>query len=219
MKRPISFLLAVVLVGAMLTACAHDGSDQDKQPTPTPATTPTTPPTPTPAPSEPAAFEGQIDAILDQLISQTVAKNILADEELKSIEYYDKAVDADSCQDILGLTPTEFASDIVSAMEAKPEGSWFAHSVVLVECKAGVDVAGLADKIAKGTNPARFGCIKAEAIVVGYAGQYILLCASFQNTCDALYTTFNDLSALSPIRIDRENDWNDGGMLGLGLQD
>ena len=88
-------------------------------------------------------------------------------------------MDADSCQDILGLTPDEFAADVVSAVESKPEGSWFAHSIVVVQSKKDVDVAALADQISKGTNPARFGCIKTEAVVVGYAGQYIILCASF----------------------------------------
>ncbi|MDW7656619.1 MAG: hypothetical protein SCM11_05515 [Bacillota bacterium] len=205
MKKLVSFLLAAVLAGTMLAACANNGSEQNQQPTPTPA------------PSDQAAFEGQIKEILDQLISQTIDKKTLANEELKDITCYDKPVDADSCQDILGLTPAEFASDVVSATESKPEGSWFAHSIVLIECQDGVDVAALADKIAKGTNPGRFGCIKAEAIVVGYAGQYILLCASFQNTCDALYTTFSDLSALPPVRIDRENDWSGGGMLGKGF--
>lgn len=206
MKRLVSFLLAAALAVTTLAACTNNGSEQNQQPTPTPTS------------DDKAAFEGQVQEILDQLINQTIEKKTLANEELKDIACYDKAVDADSCQDILGLTPAEFASAIVSATEAKPEGSWFAHSIVLIECKEGVDIAALADKIAKGTNPARFGCIKAEAIVVGYAGQYILLCASFQNTCDALYTTFSDLSALPPTRIDRENDWNGGGMLGMGRQ-
>jgi hypothetical protein len=204
MKKFALILLAAALACTMLAACTNNGSEQNPTPTPTPTS------------NDQSAFNSPADEILDQLISQTIDKKALANEELKDITCYDKPVDADSCQDILGLTPAEFAASIVSAVESKPEGSWFAHSIVLIECQDGVDVAALADQISKGTNPARFGCIKAEAIVVGYAGQYILLCASFQNTCDALYTTFSDLSALPPSRIDRENDWNGGGMLGLG---
>jgi hypothetical protein len=188
----------------MLAACTNNDSELNPTPSPTPTS------------NDQAAFDNPANEILDQLINQTIDKKTLANEELKDITCYDKPIDADSCLDILGLTPAEFATNIVSAVESKPEGSWFAHSIVLIECQDGVDVAALADQISKGTNPARFGCIKAEAIVVGYAGQYILLCASFQNTCDALYTTFSDLSALPPSRIDRENDWNGGGMLGLG---
>ena len=200
MKRIALILLVAVVASALLTACAASGSDQN--------------PTPSPTPSNKTAFEGQISEILNQLISQTIEKKNLADEELKNITCYDKLVDADSCQDILGLVPSEFASAIVSAVESKPEGSWFAHSIVLIECKEGIDVAALADQISKGTNPARFGCIKVESIVVGYAGQHIILCASCQNTCDAVYATFSELSAVPSLRIDRTNDWDGGGMLG-----
>lgn len=199
MKKFVSILLAAVLT-VILVSCADSGSNQN--------------PTPSPVPSEKTAFEGQNAEILNKLISQTIDKNILADEELKDITCYDKPVDADSCQDILGLTPAEFASAIVTAIESKPEGSWFAHSIVLVQCQEGTDIASLADQISQGTNPARFGCIKAEAVVVGYSGQYIILCASCQTTCDAIYATFCELSALPSSRIDRENDWNGGGMLG-----
>ena len=200
MKKLVLFLIAAILAGTMLASCANSS--------------PTPNPTPTPVPSDPAAFDGQISEILARLISKTIAKQSIADEELKDITCYDKPVDADSCKDILGLTPDDFAADIVTAVESKPEGSWFAHSIVLVQCSDNCDVAALAEQISKGTNPARFGCIKAEAVVVGYAGQYIVLCANFQNTCDAIYATFGELSALPTTRIDRENDWNGGGMLG-----
>ena len=200
MKKLAYFLLAAVLAGTLLAACANN------KPTPEP--------TPTTAPSDPAAFDGQVNEILARLISETIAKKSIADEELKDITCYDKPVDADSCQDILGLTPAEFSADILSAVESKPEGSWFAHSIVLIQCKDQVDVAALADQISKGTNPARFGCLKAEAVVVGYAGQYIVLCASFQKTCDAIYAMFGALSAVQSSRIDRENDWKCAGMQG-----
>lgn len=193
-------LLAVVLAFTMLAGCAGNESNQDQ----TPATTT----------GDKAAFEGQANEILDLVISQTIASKNLADEQLKGITCYDKPVDADSCQDILGLSPADFATNVVTAVESKPEGSWFSHSVVLIQCKDGIDVATLADQISKGTNPARFGCLKAEAVVVGYAGQYILLCASFQTTCDAIYATFGELSSLPATRIDRENNWNGDGMLG-----
>ena len=200
MKKYLSLLLAVLMVGTMLTACATNGSGND-------ATT-------TPVQNDKASFEGTSDEILNQLISKTIEKKVIADEELKGIKCYNKKVDADSCQDILGLTPDEFAADVESAVESKPEGSWFAHSIVLIKGKDGVDAAALADQIAKGTNPARFGCIKAEAIVVGYAGQYIVLCAGFKTTSDAIYSTFSGLSAVTAVRIDRENDWSGGGLLG-----
>lgn len=200
MKKHASLLLVVLLVATMLTACATDGSNHDA--------------TPTPGQTDKAAFEGTADEILNQLISKTIEKKVIADEELKDIECYNKNVDADSCLDILGLTPDELAADVEAAVESKPEGSWFAHSIVMITIKNGVDVAALADRISKGTNPARFGCIKGEAVVVGYAGQYIVLCASFQTTCDAIYTTFSELSAVTATRIDRENDWSDGGLIG-----
>jgi len=204
MKKYLSLFLVVFLAGSLLllSACAGKESDNDTQPTP--------------EQTDKTAFTGTADEILNQLISKTIEKNVLAVEELKDITCYNKEIDADSCLDILGLTPEKFAADVASAVEAKPEGSWFAHSIVVVKIKDGVDAAALADQISKGTNPARFGCIKAETVVVGYAGQYILLCASFQTTSDAIYTTFSELSAVASIRIDRENDWNDGGLVGLG---
>ena len=222
MKKLTALILVILMVGTMLTACVNNGSGNDVTPTPSNESTPTsskdvtpTPsPSPTPAPSDITAFEGTSDEILNQLISKTIEKNVIADEELKGIKCYNKKVDADSCQDILGLTPDEFAADIESAVESKPEGSWFAHSIVVIKGKDGVDVVALADQISKGTNPARFGCIKAEAVVVGYAGQYIILCASFQTTCNAIYATFSELSAVKATRIDRENDWSGGGLGG-----
>lgn len=200
MKKLVFILLTAVLTGALLASCADSGSNQNI--------------TPSPEPSNKIAFEGQPDEILNKLINQTIEKKNLADEELKDIICYDNPVDSESCLDILGLTPTEFASSVVTAVESKPEGSWFAHSIVLIQCQDDIDVAAMANKIAKGTNPARFGCIKVEAVVVGYSGQHIILCASCQTTCDAIYATFSESSALQSTRIDRENDWNDGGMLG-----
>lgn len=242
MTKLILSLLAVLLTGTMLAGCATNGSDKDTIPSNTDATTSETKTTTsetetttsetetttsetetttseteastTPKPSEASAFEGTADEILDQLISKTIEKKVIADEELSGIKCYHKKVDADSCQDILGLTPDEFASDLEDAVESKPEGSWFAHSIVVIKCKIGVDAAALAEKISKGTNPARFGCLKAEAVVVGQAGQYILLCASFQTTSDAVYATFSELSAATTTRIDRANDWNGGGLGG-----
>jgi hypothetical protein len=242
MKRLALLILAVFMAITLLAGCATSGSSSDptaaptssNDPTPAPTTSndptpkpttnndptpkPTTinevTPTPTPRPSDKAAFTGTTDEILNQLISKTIGKKILADEELKSIKCYKKKVDADSCQDILGLKPDEFAVDVETAIESKPDGSWFAHSIVLIKGKNGVDVAALAKIIAKGTNPERFGCIKAEAVVVGYAGQYIVLCASFKTTSDAVYSTFSELSAVKANRIDRENDWSGSGPLG-----
>ena len=226
MKKFVILILAVLLVGTMLIACVNNGSGNDVTPTPsdeptptsskdvTPTPIPTPTSAPTPIPSDKAAFTGTAEEILNQLISKTVEKKVVAEEELGGIKCYCKNVDADSCQDILGLTPDEFAADVEAAIESKPEGSWFAHSIVVIKSKTGVDAAALADKISKGTNPARFGCIKAETVVVGQAGQYILLCASFQTTSDAIYSTFSELSAVTANRIDRENDWSDGGMLG-----
>lgn len=193
-------------------------------PTPTPNPTTTTVPTsmlttvptpiptpiPTPSPSDKAAFSGTVEEILKQLISKTIEGKTVADEELKDIKCYVRPVDADSCQDVLGLMPDEFAANVAAAVESKPEGSWFAHSIVLIKGRDGVDMAALAKKIANGTNPARFGCIKAEAVVVGQAGRHIVLCAGFKATSDAIYATFSGLSAVKPIRIDRKNDWSSG---------
>ena len=221
MKKLAILLLAFILAGTMLVACATNGSGSDATSSSTEvttsstdATTSSTEVTPTPIPSDITAFEGTAEEILDQLISKTIEKKVIADEELKNIKCYSKPVDADSCQDILGLSPDEFAADVAAAVESKPEGSWFAHSIVVIKSKNGVDAAAMAEKISKGTNPARFGCIKAEVVVVGYAGQYIVLCAGFKTTSNAVYSTFSELSAVTTTRIDRENDWSDGGLGG-----
>jgi hypothetical protein len=192
-------LLAVVLAGTMLSACAGNGPDQG--------------PTPTPSTNGESAFEGQVNEILDQMINRTIEEKNLDDEELKNIACYDKPIDSDSARIFSGWR-RPYSHPQWRPQESKPEGSWFAHSIVLIACKESADVAALAGQISKGTNPARFGCIKAEAIVVGYAGRYILLCASCRNTCDAVYATFSEMSAVPATRIDRENDWDGGGILG-----
>ena len=139
MKKHASLLLVVLLAVTLLTACATTGSNQDAAPTP--------------EQTDKAAFEGTADEILNQLVSKTIEKKVIADEELKDIACYNKNVDADSCLDILGLTPDELAADVEAAVESKPEGSWFAHSIVVIKAKDGVDAAALADRISKGTNP------------------------------------------------------------------
>jgi hypothetical protein len=242
MKKLTIFLLAGLLIASLLAGCATNGtssqtdgtssqtegssnqttesssqtteSSSETSESSSETTTTETEATPTPIPAESAAFEGTADEVLDLLISKTIEKKVVADEELNGIKCYYKKVDADSCQDILGLAPGEFASELEDAVESKPEGSWFAHSIVMIKCNPGVDAAAMAEKISKGTNPARFGCIKAETVVVGQAGQYILLCASFKTTSDAVYTTFSELSAVTATRIDRENDWSGGGLGG-----
>lgn len=115
MRKLASFLLTVTLSCMMLASCASKPTSEDL--------------TPTTEPSSLSAFEGPVNDILDRIINDTIAKNILVDEELKGITCYEKSVDPDSCQDILGLTPAEFTSDIEAALEAKPDGSWFAHSM------------------------------------------------------------------------------------------
>ena len=200
MKKLALLLLSILTTFAMLTGCASNGPENDA--------------TPTSGQNDQAAFTGTADEVLNQLITKTIEKKVLADEELSGIKCYNKNVDADSCQDILGLTPDEYAAEVAAAVESKPEGSWFAHSIVLIQGKDGIDVASLASRIAKSTNPARFGCLKAEAVVVGYAGQFIVLYSGFKTTSNAIYSTFSELSTVTAIRIDRDNDWSGGGLLG-----
>lgn len=209
MKKYLIYILTFVLLCSLLSGCGNTAPETPKDTPPA-----ETDPTDTDAPSVPA-FEGTVTEILDALVAK--AGELDAGEfGITSIEVSDVAVDTDTCGSILGLTTEEFESLVESAVESKPEGSWFAHSVVVIELKDNIPVAETAEKIIAGTKPNRFGCIQAKKIVGGYAGQYVFFCASDEGTADAVYAAFEALSAIDVTRVDRENDWSGSGGLLIG---
>jgi len=125
-----------------------------------------------------------------------------------------KPVEKDSSERTLGMTAEEMDQYVEEAIEMVPNGAWFAHSIILAKLKDGTDVEAVANQILKGTSPSRFGCLKADAISVFYAGNYVMMCATDDTTIEAAYKAFAELSAIEPTRLDRECDWkNQGGGL------
>lgn len=193
MKKLIAILSALVVLCCSFAGCGSDsGKDTDDK----------------------AAFTGTAQEVLDALIAKAISIDTDKEYGIGSIECTDTPVDADSCTDILGLTTDEFNSMVESAVESKPDGSWWKHSVVVIKVKPGTDTAALADKIVKGTKPDRFGCLKAGMIVGEYAGEYILLVVSDEALCEVVISAFEQLSAVKPVKISRTNDWSDGGFFG-----
>ncbi len=160
-----------------------------------------------------AAFLGSAEQILSSVIGRAIELDADSEYSIAEIDCYTRAVDETNCVEILGLTPEEFTQYIVEAVESKPEDSWQPHSVVLVEAVEGVDTQELAERILGGTSPSRFGCLRVEAITVGCSGSYIVLAATSDTGCDAVYAAFEELSELPSARFDRENDWSDSPLI------
>ena len=121
-------------------------------------------------------------------------------------------VDIDSCDTILGLEDKEFEDYVEAAVESKPDGSWFTHSVVVVKLRDGVDVKTVAEKIVSKTEAVRFGCLRPEAIVGAYTGNYVVFTTSGKGICESVYEAVKELSGTDVTRVDREKNWSDSGL-------
>ena len=98
--------------------------------TKTPETnTPATPETTEPL-NEKDAFEGTMSDILGRIIEKAIVLDTDKEYGIATIECSDVPVDEDSCTDILGLSTEDFNNKVEAALESKPNGSWFSHSVV-----------------------------------------------------------------------------------------
>lgn len=163
-----------------------------------------------------AAFDGTAQQVLDSVVTAATELGKNQEYGMHSIACTDTPVTEDTCTDILGLSTEDYLAKVESAVESKPNDSWFNHSVVVIKVKDGADTAEIADTIIKNTKPNRFGCLKPESIVGCYAGQYIIFSASSAEICENVITAVKNLSAVEPTRIDRENDWS-GGMMDGGF--
>lgn len=199
MKRFLSVILVLTLLptALFLTAC------NNKKPVDEPTAT-----------DVPAAFLGNIDEVLDLIVNKAIELDADKEYSIGEISCYHSPIDADNCEDVLGLTPDEFTQYVDAAMESKPSDSWQTHSIVIVKLKDGTDVKAIAEKMTAGTSPCRFGCLRVEAIVGGYAGNYVVLGATSQTGCDAVFAAFSQLAAVPATRIDRTNDWSDNSFFG-----
>lgn len=214
MKKIVCLIVAVAMLTLALAACgektpAESSTSSSSQTTSatTSATTEATPVVPDPA------FTGTVEEILDAVVAKAIE---LDDQEygIGSIECTPTVVDEDRCESVLGLTEEEFAEYIEAAIESKPNGSWYTHSVVVIKLKDGVNVEEIANKIVANTKPNRFGCLKPRAIVGSYMDNFVIFSASSEETCEAVYSAVVALSKVTPTRIDRENDWSGGGLIG-----
>ena len=232
MKKIISLLLILTMMCAIFAACSNAGNNETTATKETTAktnettsakettqatdtTASTAKPEPKPEPSE-NIFSGKtdIDTVLDKVIAR--AAEIEKDDEygIGTIESYHLAVDEDSCETILGLSVEEFQKYVESAMESKPEASWYTHSVVVVKFKDGADVKAVSEKIMEKTEAVRFGCLRPEAIVGARTGNYLVFTTSSKEMCDDVYKAVAELAGEGTVRIDREKNWSDSGLMG-----
>ena len=116
------------------------------------------------------AFTGTVDEILDLIVKKAGELDSANEYNISTIACSHSVVDIDSCDTILGLEDKEFEDYVEAAVESKPDGSWFTHSVVVVKLRDGVDVKTVAEKIVSKTEAVRFGCLRPEAIVGAYTG-------------------------------------------------
>lgn len=209
MKKFIAVLLAALLAFSAVACKKPDVDPKESNPSQESSSAAT-------------AFDGEMKDIFEALIAESMVQEMaisdygtitaLLDPEGYGAE--NLPVDAEAYETWLGLTADEVAQYVDETLAQVPNGSWFAHSVILVKLKDGADVAAVTEKMMMNTSPSRFGCIKAGAISACYAGNYAVLAISDEDTVNAVCKAFEKLSAIGATRLDRENDWNNGGFFG-----
>lgn len=158
------------------------------------------------------AFTGTVDEILDLIVKKAGELDSANEYNISTIACSHSVVDIDSCDTILGLEDKEFEDYVEAAVESKPDGSWFTHSVVVVKLKDGVGVKTVAEKIVSKTEAVRFGCLRPEAIVGAYTGNYVVFTTSDKKICESVYEAVKELSGADVTRVDREKNWSDSGL-------
>lgn len=158
------------------------------------------------------AFTGTVDEILDLIVKKAGELDSANEYNISTIACSHSVVDIDSCDTILGLEDKEFEDYVEAAVESKPDGSWFTHSVVVVKLRDGVDVKTVAEKIVSKTEAVRFGCLRPEAIVGAYTGNYVVFTTSGKGICESVYEAVKELSGTDVTRVDREKNWSDSGL-------
>lgn len=195
MKRILALMLALALVCA-LAACAKQpaGDDSQNGTSQTPGSetggenTPDEPESPdTPADGETPDETGKVDpetAGLDEIMTA-----ILDGVDLPDVDQF--VPDDELFSSYLFIDPVEGADVLVS--EAMINA--VAHSVALLRVPEGTDAAAIADQIRENANPRKWVCVEAEKTEVVQQGNLILMCMSFEDTCDAIVANFNALFA------------------------
>ena len=196
MKRILALMLALALVCA-LAACAKQPAGDDSQngtsQTPGGETGGENTPDEPESPDSPAADgetpdeTGKVDpetAGLDEIMSA-----ILDGVELPDVDQF--VPDDELFSSYLFIDPVEGADVLVS--EAMINA--VAHSVALLRVPEGTDAAAIADQIRENANPRKWVCVEAEKTEVVQQGNLILMCMSFEDTCDAIVANFNALFA------------------------
>ena len=150
------------------------------------------------------AFTGTVDEILDLIVKKAGELDSANEYNISTIACSHSVVDIDSCDTILGLEDKEFEDYVEAAVESKPDGSWFTHSVVVVKT--------VAEKIVSKTEAVRFGCLRPEAIVGAYTGNYVVFTTSGKGICESVYEAVKELSGTDVTRVDREKNWSDSGL-------
>lgn len=228
MKRILTAVIALMLICLALVSCGGNNQKPDDT-TPQDTTTAkdtkdtskdtkkddkstTTDKTPDTTPEKKEAFSGTIDEVLDLIVNKATELD-KSEYGIGGIKCYHSPVDTDVCDVILGLDDKEFAEYVEAAVESKPEGSWFTHSVVVVKLKDGVDVKAVAEKIVSKTEAVRFGCLRPQAIVGAYTGNYVVFTTSDSSICEVVFEAVKALSGADVTRVDRTKDWSDSGLM------
>lgn len=211
MKKKLIMLLAVAMLATSLASCGGGADKTDGTTTATDGKKTEVTTTDKKEEKKPA-FEGEIGDILDSIVAKAGEIEGNTEYGIKSISCYHNDVDTDSCETILGLSEEKFKEYVDAAIESKPDGSWFTHSVVVVRLKGGVNVEEAAKTIVANTEATRFGCLRPQKIVGMYTGNYVIFTTSDEEICENVYKAVEALSGDSVVRIDRDKNWSDSGL-------
>ncbi|MEG1560551.1 MAG: hypothetical protein RRY79_07125 [Clostridia bacterium] len=188
MKKNISFVLALMMLSAMLIGCTPQ-----KQPTNTgapsssPLSSPTVAPSAAPSvepsvdPSASAAPKSPLEAVIDDIVKK-------AGESLDGT--VTAPVTVENAQDLTGLTAEQFTENIKEAINVQAMININAHLIVLLEAGSPEKAESAAKLIAGGFNTRRWVCVTPEKCAVITGGNYVLLVASNALTTDKLVNAF-----------------------------
>ncbi len=171
MKKTLCFIFTFMMISTLVfTGCGKSNEET----TETEATTA----------AKQDVFSGSAADVLAEILNSTENDIMVGDQE----------VNAENCEDLLGLTPEQYEQYVTDAAGSTAMINVHAHLVVLLKTKDFDSAAKVKSLIADNFNPQRWVCVLPEKCFVVDSGSYVMFVASFKETADAFADSFNTLA-------------------------
>ena len=138
-----------------------------------------------------SALSGAVADILEMLISQT--DPLLGDTDKMPMSFTNP-VSADNAQNMLGLSPEQFDSNVTETCVSVAAIGTFAHQVALIKCNDKAAAAEVKAWVAAGFDATKWICVFPEKCFAVDSGNYVLMAATTAVRCDKLLEAFASMA-------------------------